>query len=203
MYAVLSGDIVSSTKLTPDELDAAIEAIKEASALIGNWPSVSTIGFARRAGDAWQLAFDATHFSLRAALFLQASVRRLDKDMLSRIAIAVGRGNMPDRDPNKAHGDAFVASGRLLDSFPSSVFVVDAAGGARNAAAILASHIAQNWTQAQARAMAIQLCPDAGARTETAKQLKITRQAVNQALWSAGFLAIETALESLETQRAS
>lgn len=198
MYVVLSGDIVSSTELNPDELDASIKAIKHASLLIGHWPGVSIVGFARRAGDAWQMAFDAPRFSLRAALFIQANLRRLDKSRTSRIAIASGHGIMPDRDPNKAHGEAFVASGRLLDSFPSSAYFSDAAGGASDAAAILASQIANGWTQAQARAMAMQLSPDAGPRINTAQELGISRQAVDQALWAAGFLAIEAALTSFE-----
>lgn len=198
MFAVLTGDIVESTELSPRKLDKTLEAIRDASNAIGEWPEVSVLGFARRAGDAWQIAFDAPHFALRAALYIQACVRSLDKNRATRIAIATGSGEMPNLDPNMAHGDPFTVSGRLVESLPSAIFIDHAAGGAEAAAANLAAHVAQNWTQAQARAMALQLSPKSGSRAETAEQLKITRQAVNQALWSAGYLSIRAALKALE-----
>lgn len=198
MFAVLTGDIVDSTDLSPLDLDATLDAIGHASNAIGEWPDVSALGFARRAGDAWQIAFDAPHFALRGALYIQACVRSLDKGRTTRIAIATGRGEMPDLDPNMAHGDAFTASGRLVESLPSAIYIDHASGGAQAAAANLASHIAQSWTKAQARAMALQLPPQSGSRAETAEHLKITRQAVNQALWSAGYLSIQAALGAIE-----
>ncbi len=200
MFAVLTGDIVDSTGLSVGELEATLKAIGAASDAIGAWPGVSVVGFARRGGDAWQMAFDAPVFALRAALYVNACIRRLDKARASRMAMATGAGQMPGQDPNAAHGAAFTASGRLLDSLPSGRHLDHAAGGAEAAAARLADHIAQGWTQAQARALAEQLPPGAGTRAEAAGRLDISRQAVDQALWAAGFPAIEAALSALETR---
>ena len=74
-----------------------------------------------------------------------------------------------------------------------------AACGALDAAFRLADHIAQGWTRAQARAVCAMLPPGAGPRRVAAERLNISRQAVDQALWAAGFPAIEAALEQIET----
>lgn len=198
MFAVLTGDIVASSALSASELDDTLAAVEAVARGLGEWPGVSVCGYARRAGDAWQIAFDAPRFALRAALLVQAHVKRLDKSRATRITVAVGAGEMPDGNPNNAHGEAFVASGRHLDQLSSAVSFGDARSGAEEAVAILAGEIASGWTKAQARAMALQLSPDAGPRIETAKALRISRQAVDQALWSGGFLALEAALERLE-----
>ena len=198
MFVVLTGDIVASSELDVEALEATLEAIAGAAQGIGGWPGVSRWGFARRGGDAWQLAFDAPALGLRGALFVNAAIRRLDKARATRIAVAVGDGQMPGDDPNAAHGAGFTASGRLLETLPAGRYIDDAAGGAAAAAARLADHIAQGWTPAQARALAEQLPPGAGTRAEAAARLGISRQAVDQALWAAGFPAVEAALMALE-----
>ena len=200
MFAVLTGDLVASSALSQQELDRTLGAIAGASEALATWPDVSVLGFARRGGDAWQIAFDAPRFGLRAALFIIACVRRLDKARASRIALACGEGQMPDRDPNAAHGAAFTASGRLLTELPAARHLDDAAGGARSAAAVLVDHIAQGWTPAQARAVAAQLPPGAGTIAEAAASLSISRQAVSQALQAAGFPALLAALTALEAE---
>ncbi len=199
MFTVLTGDIVASSDLDAKALTQTLETIGDAAKSIAHWPNVTQIGFARRAGDAWQIAFDAPDYALRAALVVQANVRRLGKTRSTRIAIATGIGTMPAQDPNEAHGAAFTASGRLLDALPAPCHISDAAGGTRAAAAMLAGYIADGWTSAQAQAMALHLPPNAPARDATAKALGITRQAVNDALWSAGFTEIIAALKAVET----
>jgi hypothetical protein len=103
-----------------------------------------------------------------------------------------------DADANRGHGPAFVASGRLLTEIDGHARMAHASEGALGAATRLADHVAQGWTQAQARAMCEMLVPGAGPRTAAAERLGITRQAVNQALWSAGFPALDAALDMIE-----
>ncbi|MEN0000961.1 MAG: hypothetical protein AAF940_08760 [Pseudomonadota bacterium] len=198
MFAVLTGDIVASSSLAQGDLDLTLEAIEVASNEIGSWPQVTNFGFARRAGDSWQIAFDAPHYSLRGALYVKACIRRLHKERASRIALAVGEGSMNAADPNSAHGDAFTSSGRLLGTMPTTLMLDHASGGAMAAAAILADTISDGWTVAQARALCEQLPPNAGIIEEAAKKLAITRQAVGQALQGGGFHHIEAALSRLE-----
>jgi len=201
MFVVLTGDIVASTEMDVEALNETLESLSEASKVIGGWPGVTRWGFARRGGDAWQLAFDAPVLGLRAVLYLAAYTRRLDKGRATRVAMAVGEGHLPAGDPNAAYGEAFTASGRLVEALPAGRYLDDATGGSAAAVARLADHIAQGWTPSQARAMVEQLSPGAGTRAEAAKRLGVSRQAVDQALWAAGFPAIDGALKALEEGR--
>lgn len=197
---VLTGDIVESTKLGNAALDRALTALSEAALHIGSWDSAPNL-FGRASGDGWQLAMGAPARGLRACLFLQASLRRLDKTLSTRIALATGDGNLPEnQDINSAHGPAFVASGRLLGTISGHIRMKCAEPGSDNAALMLADHIAQGWTQAQARSLYELLPPNSGTREEAAKRIGISRPAVNQALWSAGFTALQAAITNWESQ---
>ncbi len=192
-YAVLTGDLIGSDDLAPEVLDGAIAALAQSAHLIKG------AAFARRGGDGWQVAIPAPRLALRHALILRAALRSLGKDFATRIAIAAGPGTLPeDGDPNAAHGPAFTASGRLLEALPSAAGMAHAAGGALDAATRLADYISAAWTPAQARAIHLMLAPGAPIRAEAAKALGITRQAVNQALWSAGYPALDAALGLIE-----
>lgn len=198
-FAVLTGDLIDSTDLTATQLNDALQALEDTTRDIAKWDGGIVTGFARRGGDGWQCAIAAPRLSLRAALALRAALRELGKSRATRIAIAENSGTLPaDRDPNSGHGPAFITSGRLLDTLPSQVGMAHAAEGALGAAVRLADHISSGWTPAQARAVRLMLWPRDRIRAEAAKQLGITRQAVNQALWGAGFPAINDALTMIE-----
>lgn len=200
--AVLTGDIVESTRLSPAALDATMAALAEGAAQIAGWPGQPATGFARRGGDGWQMVCDHPAIAIRAALYMQACLRRLDRSRATRIALATGQGPLTQAvldDPNTGHGPVFTASGRLLEQLSGRQYLAHAGGGALAAALRLADHISQGWTPAQARALCEQLPPDAGPRAEAASRLGISRQAVNQALWAAGFTALDEALSFLET----
>ncbi|MFW2541903.1 MarR family transcriptional regulator [Primorskyibacter sp. 2E107] len=202
LFTVLTGDIVASTALDASELDATLDAVRGASVLVSQWGAPDPVtGFARRGGDGWQIAFTDFARSLRAALLVQAYIRRLGKGRATRIAIATGEGTLPaSGDPNAAHGTAFVTSGRLLETMPPERLMDHADGGARAATVLLADRIAQGWTPAQARAMAEILPPGSGPHSAVASLLGITRQAVDQALTAAGWPAMDAALTAWETE---
>jgi hypothetical protein len=197
---VLTGDLIASSDLAPDEVDATLATIERAADDISHWQTPSLLTrFARRGGDGWQIAIGDPTLALRAALFIQARLRRDMDTTKTRIALATGDGTLPDSgDLNAAHGPVFVASGRLLTSISGNRLIAHAQGGAVDAATHLADHISAGWTQAQARAVAALLPPNAPARAEIAKSFGITRQAVNQALWSAGYPALDDALRAME-----
>ena len=204
MYlTVLTGDIVASTEMNAAELDGVMNAIQSAARGMSDWTgSKATVHFSRRGGDAWQIASPAPIYAIRSVLYIQAHVRRLKKSFSTRIAVATGEGTLPDTTPidiNSAHGPVFIASGRLLDTITGHHLMEHADGGGFGAVLELCTHIAQGWTPAQARALCEMLPPNAGSRAQAGAQLGISRQAVDQALWAAGFPAIEAALQHLET----
>jgi len=206
-WAVLSGDIVDSSDFSSREIDRMIADLDKSAAEVSDWHPADTdrteTAFARRGGDGWQIAISRPGLALRAALYVQARLRVLNKDASTRIATATGEGKLPDdpdADLNSAHGAAFTESGRLLETLSGRALLAHAAGGALGAAFRLADHVSQGWTQAQARAVCAMLPPGSGPRRAAAGRIGISRQAVDQALWGAGFPAIEDALNMIEQE---
>ena len=201
-YAVLSGDLIASSKLSAAQIDAALFAIRTATGHISNWqPGLST-GFGRRGGDGWQLALSYPRLDLRAALYIRASLRILGKGYSTRIALMRGEGTLPaNGDANSASGPAFVGSGRLLDTISGShSTMIHGITGPLAATTRLADHISQSWTPAQARALQEMLPPNPGTHAEAAANLGISRQAVDQALTAAGYHALSDALTAIEEE---
>ncbi|WP_333684677.1 hypothetical protein [Pontibaca methylaminivorans] len=217
-FAVLTGDLVASTRLSDAELDRALEVLAKAARDVTDWggrmgesegsaaefPDAAKGirgGFARRGGDGWQFAMNRPALALRTALFLRARLRELGKPYATRIAVATGPGRMPaDLDPNAAHGPAFVVSGRLLEELPARAGMAHAGRGALGAVLRLADHISSGWTPAQARAVALMLWPPGRTNAETARELGITQQSVNESLKRAGFPALADALALIESR---
>lgn len=199
--AVLTGDIVRSSMLSQEQLSFVMNELNRATLKIATWSNGCEANFARRGGDAWQVTLNKKQYSFRAALFVQACIRRMD-DWATRIAIAEGAGAFPDPqrpDPNSGFGEAFTESGRLLNSLPKHRLMNHSESGSKAAAVILADHISQGWTQAQARALFEVIPPKSGTRSEAAERLGISRQAVDQAVHAAGWPALEAALTAWET----
>ncbi|WP_240789459.1 MarR family transcriptional regulator [Pseudooceanicola onchidii] len=195
---VITGDIVGSTNLPPDRLSAGFEALEDAATRVAGWMRAES-HFTRHRGDGWQLCLPDRLAPLRIALTLRAALRATDRRLKTRMALAVGAVQLPaSGNLNDATGPAFVASGRLLDSLQGAA-LADARGGPHGAAAELAHHISDGWTQAQARSVLPMLAPVKPTQEDVAQSLGVTRQAVRQALVAAGYPAISSALDMLET----
>lgn len=199
-FCVLSGDLVDSSALSAEEVDSALQALESAADDISRWAPGMVTGFARSGGDGWQFALSEQRFALRSSLYFRAAIRRLGKAFSTRIALACGDGHLPDnRDPNAASGPAFTASGRLFTTLGGPhITMGHASGGALNALILLADHISQGWTPAQARAVFTMLPPGATTHADAAARLGISRQAVDQALTAAGYHSISDAIQSVE-----
>ncbi len=99
-WAVLTGDIVDSSALAPDALDAIMRDIQEISLEGAGWQHAEgdatyTGFFARRGGDGWQIAINRPLLALRLALYINARLRILNPDYATRIAAATGEGDLP------------------------------------------------------------------------------------------------------------
>lgn len=198
MYAILTGDLVRSTKLSPNELQLAMAALKKAADEAVPWHS-ENLRFSRSRGDGWQVYLARSTYAVRTALFLRSALRGLGKKYSTRISIATGNETLDVKpDLNTASGSVFTASGHGLDEMNAHVWMIHSDSGATGAATRLFDHISQGWTAAQARAIHPMLAPTRITRREVAQKSGISRQAVDQALDSAGFAAINDALQMLE-----
>ena len=195
--AVLTGDLIDSRALPPAALQQSFDVLQATAGDIATWQSAPTL-FTRYRGDGWQLILTKPKLALRASFQILAAVQSLGAGHATRIAVAEGEGRFTPPDLADATGDAFVTSGQGLDKMEHNIRLFHPKGGEKAALFRLAGHIAEGWTVAQSRALALSLAPDRQPHAETAKLLQISRQAVEKSLAAAGFRAIEDALTSYE-----
>lgn len=200
--AVITGDIVGSTKLGPRKLSLAIDALSDSASAQEKWHGAS-LKFTRNRGDGWQVILARPELALRSALTFRAKLRALGDDVDSYMGIALGMAPLPKgANLNAETGEIFTHSGRLLDvmkQVDAGIRIEIWPTGPLSAAAILADQISQGWTQTQAAAMGYMLDPTVSIYyTDLAHHLGKSRQAVTKSLRAAKEKPIEVALSAIE-----
>ncbi len=196
ILAVLTGDLVGSTKAPRGTTDRTIEEIDLATRDLRG-PHLRR--FARFRGDGWQMVLPP-EAGLHAVLLILARLRARPDLGETRIALGLGGSDrLPEDSTGAASGAAFTLSGRLLDEMPATRRLAMAVAGRRTPAyaSILAllDFLTGRWTPPQAEATAMALAMAHGTtQAEIAARLGITRQAVQLRLAGAGFGALETVL---------
>ncbi|PZN95601.1 MAG: hypothetical protein DCF29_24380 [Alphaproteobacteria bacterium] len=206
MHAVLTGDLVGSSRLSPKSLQGARQTFEAASDDIARWSPklvASTPDFFR--GDSWQLLLTRPGFSLRAAFYIRARLKAGDPDWDTRIAIGLGAVAKIDKSRTSlSSGEAFLLSGHALDAMGAATnLVVAETPQGRSLAALdviarICSSMADDWSQKQAQAVCLALAPDAPTQAEMAERLGVTQQAVSKALASAKISAFLQAAQYCE-----
>lgn len=202
-HAVLTGDLVGSSRLSPASLQGARQTFEAASAEIAGWAPklvASTPDFFR--GDSWQLLLTQPGFSLRAAFYIRASLKAGDPDWDTRIAIGLGEVAKIDKGRTSlSSGEAFLLSGHALDAMgaATNIIVSGQSSAGLDVLARICSSMADDWSQKQAQAVCLALAPDAPTQAEMAERLGVTQQAVSKALASAKISAFLQAAQYCET----
>ncbi|MGB3177136.1 MAG: hypothetical protein WBH14_07760 [Albidovulum sp.] len=200
--AILTGDLIGSTKLDPALTDRAMAVLEGAAASLPDWPQTTNPQFTRFRGDGWQALVYPTKYALRAILFLKASLAAADTGLSTRVAIGLGQiSDTGSGGLGGAHGSAFKASGRALDAMKRGEdMVIDGAGasGLHKAIVALVAAKARRWSREQAEAMCHALPPAAPTLATIATQIGISQQAVSYRLKAAGHNEIDEALKAWE-----
>lgn len=187
-HAVITGDLVASTRLPDDRLDRAMMALQAAAAAWGD------LHFTRFRGDGWQVLIHPAGRALRVALSLAAALTAADTGLATRLAIGFGRATrVTPGDLSAATGSAFHRSGRALDALPRGHhWGIAAAPGLPNwiaASVPLAERQAAGWTRGQAAVVAQFLHPDELTQEEWAARMGLSRQAWASRLAGSGITA--------------
>jgi hypothetical protein len=209
--AVLTGDIVGSSRLSVDERrelharfrESAGRLDKNFSQQIMHKPEIVR-------GDSWQFAVADPVKSLKIALFFRALIRISlpDVDIDSRVAIGFGTIDfVPGERISSGDGEAYRLSGEGLENlqkpFRMGLFFPDKhrchLTDALDVIVILIDREVEKWTKAQAESTAgalIGLTQQQIASNWVDRD--ITQQAVGQHLERAGWSAIEAGLSFFE-----
>jgi len=212
LYAVITGDIVASSRLAKDRrthhfeyMEMGFEALREA------FGKDTLMAADVASGDRWQMLLREPHKALRVALFYRAFLRaRMEShNFHSRVAIGIGSViYVPRSSLTKGDGEAFHLSGRALDRMRGHVpsdgtmrleFPQLEKANELNVLLVLLEELASRWTDRQALAMTGALQGWTQERiAENWWSKKITQQAVAQHLARAGWYAIEEAIRYSE-----
>jgi len=213
-YAVITGDLVGSTKLTPDELSLARERFRDAIVVARRWNlgvKISELDFFR--GDSWQLLVHDPTMALRLAVFLRVSLLSMSlADLLerkkfkadTRLSIGIGPVETISNDRvSLSQGEAFVLSGHNLDRLSGhSNMAIGVADGLDHAnvewlpvVVQLLDSLIGGWTTRQAETICLVLDPEPPQQDEIAKLLNTSQPAVSRSLLTAKWDAIERTIK--------
>jgi hypothetical protein len=208
--AVLTGDLVKSSRLSEAALDAAMEALRVGAATLGEWRGEAPGQFSRFRGDGWQCVAPSPVLALRACLYLRACLRQLGREFETRISVGIGPGSLSSDAPERwnalaaASGAAFELSGRGLDDMNRArLLVIDWSEPPADATLIdaifaLSDEISRLWTPRQAQFLVETLSPGDTPQERLAERRGITQQTVAAHLRAGGEWALRTALTSVE-----
>ncbi|MFC7290906.1 hypothetical protein [Hirschia litorea] len=212
MIAVLAGDIIKSSRLTPEELQNVKDCIANTcDELREKFPhfGLSQLFFFR--GDGWQMVIQKPSASLHVALSIYAALRHQNIAQ-TRIAIGVGNYDVLDMDSlDKSSGSVFSEVGHTLDNMTSrSRDIVFARRDFEKETAIrvglwgitsCVSAIASDWTsrQAQIAYIAMQRVDETRASLAEILDPPITPQAFTDSLVSSHFAALSDGISAYFT----
>ena len=193
--AVLTGDIVKSTRLTRDEREALFTGLKAGAAAVEALQK-ETARFERFSGDSWQM-LATPRFALRACLMMRAYIRQESKAFETRISVGLGAVEpLSPEGLGASDGPAFQASGRGLQALKGTQFFT--VNTTDLPIYILADEISKGWTQAQARVLCKSLTRPHPTQDSLASYLGVSRMTVRGHQIAAGEPALLEVLEMLE-----
>jgi len=201
VFAVLTGDLVGSTKASPSTVDHSL-AILSQTLTGADWAGASAL--TRFRGDGWQVLIDRPEYALRLAVILAASLAADETALPTRIGIGLGPVDRFGRlDLSDAAGPAFRRADKALDRMKRGRQLAvspEDMPRAWQATAPLLDALCQQWTAPQAGPLALKLHPSGPAQIALAETFGITAQSLNRRLQLARWREIETALRVVEAQ---
>lgn len=118
LYAVLTGDVIKSSKLSSEDRQILFRKIQETVDILPDiYPPMEYIGVDIYRGDGWQLLISNPEIALNVSLYLRANLKT---ELLGDTRIAIGIGTVeavPDNSLSQSSGSAFLTSGKLMDKF--------------------------------------------------------------------------------------
>ena len=208
VFAVLTGDIIKSSKLSADALGRARMLLSKSLSRLKQKHRAQLIGrpeFFR--GDAWQILLRDPRAALRVALYIRA-VLRAEIDVDTRLSIGIGLvDRITDQPISVTTGEAFTLSGHALDNMTHYFDLTGALPERANAMNIwfvatlhLCSGIVRLWTPRQAEIVSQALLLGNPTHLTIAKSLRpiVTKQTVTESLAGAGWRPLLEAIRAFE-----
>lgn len=201
--AIITGDIVDSTKLNLAERDVMINALQSIPEMLSTFDDVSIEIFR---GDSFQLQINKAEMAAKVAIAIRAWLRSQKefsgKEPLdARIAIGIGGADYESESVSTSDGEAFRLSGRLLDKMQKSRLAVATpwllVNDELRLSTAFVDDIISSWTQNQSKIMLLRL-QTSKSHLELARILDVSRQMVDKSLKSSKEELIESYIDRFE-----
>lgn len=208
-YAVISGDIIGSSKLPPSERADLLNTMKHLSNELRNFLGQSVpLDVDIYAGDAWQLLVAEPRDALRAAIFFRAGIiAKTKKKVDTRLVVAMGKVDfVPNERVSEGDGEAFRLSGRTLKETTGKQhlrFVAAAMADSIHWDATfgLIDAVMKRWSPKQAQAVCGALQGWSHADIAAQASPPIVRSVVTRSLAEANWHAIARVIEIFFSER--
>jgi hypothetical protein len=208
-FAVLTGDIIESSRLSAAQLDRARSLVLKGAQQFHSKSRPMVLGapeFFR--GDAWQLLLREPGQALRMALYIRALLSA-GVGVETRVSIGIGPVDAIDKSRTSlSTGEAFTLSGHALDEITG---YFDLTGALPGRAAVLAqwfpailhlcSGLIRGWTRRQAEIVSLALLSDSRTHEEIARSLRppVSKQTVSESLAGSNWRSLLEAIRVFET----
>jgi hypothetical protein len=205
LVAVLTGDLIASTKAEQPAVDSAMDVIAAVAHNEAKTLSVD-IRFARFRGDGWQVYCSDSTRVFRLAVLILANLQCRPTLPKTRISAASGQvSSIISRELTSASGEAFTMSGRNLDSMGRNRLVFQTTQPGHHWQSAFFSYLewqSARWSQEQAEAIALTFREDPPHPGKSAEELGISRQAFSARLDGAGYIPVWEADHAFRQKRA-
>lgn len=207
IYAVLTGDLIGSSKFEKKQRSDIIALLKGSFSKVPR--EIVASPFVIYRGDSFQGVISMPEEAVRAAVLIRTGLISKFKGKKARLdaRISIGLGSIdylpPGDRAGEGDGEAFRRSGMELDRIKKGEqnLIIKTPWEDVNEELMtelaLLDALVQRWTKEQAEAILYQL--QGATQEDIAKILKITQPAVFQRLSIAGYRAVQAALDRYKT----
>lgn len=210
MKAVITADLIDSTKLTKDDSEKVMKTLY----MLQKELMMSRVNYAQdfyiKRGDNVQIELTNVSDALRVALLLKTTLNKISLNPTqkkniqvdARIAIGIGEIDNIRENVNESSGEAYMYSGRTVDMMKKSkrhLFLTSGESSLNDelyVELLLLEEILSNWKRSSAEVVNFLLL--GFNEFEIAEKLGITQPAVNQRKKTAGWIGIQALLERFE-----
>lgn len=187
--AIITGDIVDSTKLTLEERAVMLSSLTSIPEILK--PIQGNLSIEIFRGDGFQIGIANPESALTVAIVVRAWLKSisLDQHVLdARLALGIGTINFNSGLLSTSDGEAFQLSGRLLDKMHKSRLGIETPWDNINdelkVSSAFADDIISSWSKRQSEVLIPSLLTTQS-HADIAQALNISRQMVDKALKAA------------------
>ncbi len=209
VYAVLTGDIVGSSRLEAREQLVLKDSLKQSFKRVRDmYPDTGPLpSFDVFRGDSFQGVLDDAVYALETSLLIRANLRKdqpPDQEVNWDARIAIGIGEIDYLPDNVSEGDgpAYRSSGPVLDRLKKDIRLEihtpwQEVNDELNTECALLDALIAGWTPPQAEAVVMLL--EGKDRKQIGRELKISQAAVHYRVKGSGWFAVEKFINRYHT----